>query len=577
MKTLLFIICLFSVLIFSCKNNDSSQEIRVVEGAPEARYSCAPVVSDTLWYFNDNKAPLFEGMSSHTYPITTKSAEAQKYFDQGLVLSYGFNHAEAARSFYYATKLDPECAMCYWGYAYVLGPNYNAGMEEGNYERAYEAIQQALMLSQGVSEKEEALIEAMAARYGEFPVEDRSNLDRDYSAAMKKVQAVYPDDPEISAIYAESIMNLHPWDLYDKQGKAKEWTPEIVGLLEKVIKENPDHPGAHHFYIHAVEASSTPEMGFASAEAFDNDLVPGAGHLVHMPSHIYIRTGEYHKGTLANIRAIQADSLYVGLCHAQGVYPLAYYPHNYHFMAATATLEGSKQWALEGANKLSAHVHPDLMKQPGWGTLQHFYVIPLYVMVKLGEWDAVIDSDLKTYDLPYPEAVKNYAVGMAYLRKGQPEKAREELAALENRAEDESLKEISIWEINTVDNLVQIARRVLQAEILAAEKNYTESISLLKEAVAIEDALNYDEPPDWFFSVRHHLGAVQIEAGLYEYAINTYREDLQRLPKNGWAHHGLKLAYEHLGDNENIKEIEDLIKDSWAYADISISSSTIRE
>jgi hypothetical protein len=449
--------------------------------------------------------------------------------------------------------------------------------KKGNYERAYGAIQKALALSQDVSNKEKALIEAMAQRYVEIPVEDRSYLDRNYSDAMKKLQAIYPNDAEISTIYAESIMNLYPWDLYDKEGKPKEWTPEIVGLLEKVINENPNHPGAHHFYIHAVEASNTPEMGFASAEALDNDLVPGAGHLVHMPSHIYIRTGEYHKGTLANIRAVQADSLYVSRCHAQGVYPLAYYPHNYHFMAATATLEGSKKWALEGANKLSSHIHPDLMKQPGWGTLQHFYVIPLYVLVKLGEWEEVINSDLKTYDLPYPEAVKNYARGMAYLRSNQPEKARKELEAIEERAKDESLKEISIWEINTVDNLVQIARRILKAEVLASEKNYDESIALLKEAVAIEDALNYDEPPDWFFSVRHHLGAVQIEAGQYEDAIITYREDLQRLPKNGWAHHGLKLAYEHLGDTKSVQEIEKLIKDSWAYADISISSSTIRE
>lgn len=542
MKTLLFIFCLFSTLIFSCKNVERPQDIQVIEGAPEARYSCAPVVSDTLWYLNDNKAPLFEGMSSHTYPITTNSAEAQKYFDQGLVLSYGFNHAEAARSFYYATKLDPECAMCYWGYAYVLGPVL------------YGFICPFII----------SLFHA-------------GILDQDYRAAMKKVQAAYRDDADISAMYAESIMNLHPWDLYDKEGKPKEWTPEIVDLLEKVIEENPDHPGAHHFYIHAVEASNTPEMGLASARAFDNDLVPGAGHLVHMPSHIYIRTGEYHKGTLANIRAVQADSLYVSLCHAQGAYPLAYYPHNYHFMAATATLEGSKEWAMEGANKLSAHIHPDLMKQPGWGTLQHYYVIPLYVMVKLGEWDQIIITDHKTYDLPYLEAVKNYARGMAYLRKNQLDKAREELVSLEERARDESLKEISIWEINTVDNLVQIARRVLQAEILAAEENYDESISLLQEAVDIEDALNYDEPPDWFFSVRHHLGAVQIEAGQYEDAIITFKEDLQRLPRNGWAHHGLKLAYEKLGDTRNVQVIEELIKDSWAYADISISSSTIRE
>lgn len=577
MKTVLTLFLAVLSLISCKEKQEQAIEETEKEIAPVSKYSCTPAVSDTLWYTSDNKAPIFEGLDAINYPITTQSEEAQRYFNQGLILAYGFNHAEAARSFYHATNLDPQCAMCYWGYAYVLGPNYNAGMEEGNYERAYEAVQKALQTSEKVSKKERSLIEALAKRYVKEPVEDRTSLDQEYSKALKALSEKYPEDADINAMYAESLMNLHPWDLYDKEGKPKEWTPEIVITLEKIIKKYPNHPGAHHFYIHATEASSTPEKAYASAKAFDNDLVPGAGHLVHMPSHVYIRTGDYHKGSLANLRAVKADSTYVTLCHAQGAYPLAYYPHNYHFLAATATLEGKRKWAMLGANKVSENVHPDLMKKPEWGTLQHYYVIPFYVMVKLGDWEGILNSNLKTYNLPYPAAIRHYARGMAYLGKNQPGKAKIELHALKNLAKDESLTEVSVWEINTVDDLVQIAKLVLEAEILASEhSDYEGSISLLKQAVEIEDGLNYNEPPDWFFSVRHHLGAVQNEAGKFQDAIETFNEDLQNLPKNGWAYHGLKKAYEGTGDSLKIAETEKQIRDSWKYADVYIDNSRIK-
>ena len=572
MKTPIFIVLLF--ILFSCKNSEKEPEV-ISKKEPESKYGCAPQVTDKEWYTSNNKAPLFDGLDAINYPIITDNPEAQKYFNQGLLLAYGFNHAEAARSFYYATKLDPECAMCYWGYAYVLGPNYNAGMEDDNYERAYEAIQKANELG-SESEKEKVLINAMATRYVEDPVEDRSDLDQNYSDELKKAHQKFPDDENIATLYAESLMNLHPWQLYDKEGNPEEWTPEIVGLLENILKENPQHPGANHFYIHAVEASSTPERANSSAKAFDDGLASGAGHLVHMPSHVYIRTGEYHKGTVANLRAVEADSIYVTKCHAQGAYPLAYYPHNYHFLAATATLEGNSEWAMLGAQKLSEHVHPDLMKEPGWGTLQHYYTIPLYVQVKLGRWDEILNSDFKTYDLPYLKAVKHYAQGMAFMAKKDLNNARKHLSELERLADDKSLEEVTIWDINSVSTLMQIAKRVLKSEILASEENYKESIAILKQAVDIEDSLNYDEPPDWFFSVRHHLGAVQIEAGQYRDAIATYEADLKKLPKNGWAQHGLRLAYENLNDGENVRKTDELIKQSWKGADIQINSSRIK-
>ncbi|MDD7887270.1 M48 family metallopeptidase [Flavivirga sp. 57AJ16] len=542
----------------------------IVKPTASSRYACVPQVTDAEWYKKDNIAPLLKGYDAVNYPITTQNVLVQRYFNQGMALAYGFNHAEAARSFYYATKLDPNCAMAFWGYAYVLGPNYNAGMEDDNYERAYKAIQSAKKLSKNATEKERRFIDAMALRYALEPPEDRTALDTKYSKAMKTLYEQYPEDTEISALYAESLMNLHPWDLNEKDGSEKPWTIEIITLLEKLIAQNPKHPGAHHFYIHAVEASRTPERSNISAKAFDDGLVPGSGHLLHMPSHTYIRTGEYHKGTLSNIAAVEADSAYVTSCHAQGAYPLAYYPHNYHFMAATATLEGNSHWAMAGANKVSEHVHPEIMKQPGWGTLQHYYTIPYYVAVKFKKWDTILNMKLETYDLKYPKAIRHYAEGMAHLGKGHLDKAKAELLKLEVLAKDDTLSNVTVWDINSVYELVNIAEKVLKAEILAHEGNLKASIVLLKDAVKMEDALNYNEPPDWFFSIRHHLGRIYRLNGQQKMAIDLYLEDLERLPKNGWAYHGIKTAYETLKDKENTERYETLFKKSWKHADFEL-------
>ncbi|MDB0040695.1 hypothetical protein N9E81_00790, partial [Algibacter sp.] len=551
------------------KTNNQTKELIVIKTST-SKYGCVPPVTDAQWYKKDNVAPLLEGYDVINYPITTQKDLVQKYFNQGMALAYAFNHAEAARSFHYATKLDPTCAMAYLGFAYVLGPNYNAGMEPDNYKRAYEAIQKAKTLSVNASKKEKQFIDAMAKRYAPEPPEDRSQLDINYSKALKILYETYPNDSEISTLYIESIMNLHPWDLYDKEGLTKPWTPEILSLLETLIEKNPRHPGGHHFYIHAVEMSNTPERSDASAKIFDDGLVPGSGHLLHMPSHTYLRTGEYHKGTLSNIAAVKADSTYVSNCHAQGAYPLGYYPHNYHFMAATATLEGNSYWAMIGANKVSKHVYPEIMKEPGWGTLQHYYTIPYYVAVKFKMWDKILDMKLGTYDLNYPKAIRHYAEGMAYLGKGDVDKAKAEFSALEILSKDDSLKAVTIWNINDVHVLVQIAKKVLKAEILAHEKDYDASIVLLREAIAIEDALNYNEPPDWFFSIRHHLGPVLIMNGQNRVAIELYKEDLKTFPNNGWAHHGLKQAYSALNDSENVLRMNNLISESWAHADYSI-------
>ncbi|MBN8860622.1 MAG: hypothetical protein J0H29_19675 [Sphingobacteriales bacterium] len=562
------------IMLFACNNPSGSREKQSAGKDAEIIGCYSPKTSDKEWYTSGKKAPRFDGLGGIDFRISTSSKEAQEYFNQGMMLAYGFNHAEAARSFYEATRLDPSCAMAYWGYAYVLGPNYNGGMEEDNFQRAYEASVKAKSLIGNCTPKETALIEALTTRYAAQPPVDRSPLDIAYTAAMKKVYAQYPADPDIGALYAEAMMNLHPWDLYDKTTKApKAWTPELLAVLEHLIKINPKHPGAHHFYVHAMEASATPEKALGSAKLLET-VVPGSGHLVHMPSHIYINTGDYHQGSLANIRAVEIDSVYTTACHAQGVYPLSYYPHNYHFLAATATLEGNSAVAWEASKQLQLHTATDIMRLPEWGTLQHYYIIPYYVAVKLSMWDTILSIAAPAKGLVYPKAIWHYARGMAYLGKHDMSNAQKEMDSLLILTADTSLQHLTVWGINTTADLVQIAVKVLEAGIVFRQNQTARSVSLLEEAVVIEDDLNYNEPPDWFFSVRHHLGAVLLKAGKYSEAEKVYNRDLQTWRKNGWALIGLYNALELQNKHSEAQSAKAAFEEAWKYADFKIRSSS---
>jgi len=558
-------------LVFSCSKNKNVEtkptKITAVQGC------LIPKTSDKYWYSLNKKAPKFEGLKGIDFKISTDNSEVQEYFNQGMMLAYGFNHAEAARSFYEASRLDPNCAMAYWGFAYVLGPNYNAGMEEDNFQRAYDAVQKAKKLSAKCSPKEIALIDAMAVRYVANPPADRKPLDIAYAEAMKKVYAKFSTDPDVGALYAESLMNLHPWDLYEKKtGAIKQWTPEIVEILQELMLRNPKHPGAHHFYVHALEASNTPEKALKSAKLLET-LVPGSGHLVHMPSHIYIRTGDYHQGSLSNIQAVKIDSIYTTVCHAQGAYPLAYYPHNYHFLTATAALEGNSKLAWDTSKKLQEHISTEIMRQPGWGTLQHYYTIPYYIAVKFAMWDTIIALPKPDNDLIYPQAIWHYARGMAYLGKNNLPNAEKEFSALDKLSKNSTLKDLTIWNINTTSDLAIIASKVLQAGIASKKNDLNKSILLLNEAIAIEDNLNYNEPPDWFFSVRHYLGAILLKAGKYNEAEKVYRKDLQIWRKNGWALIGLYNSLLKQKKESEALKVKTAFDDSWKYADFKILSS----
>ncbi|WP_035644275.1 lipopolysaccharide assembly protein LapB [Flavobacterium sp. ASV13] len=569
MKHYYLILAVF--LLFACNKNKNAETKSTPITSNQGCY--VPKTTDKDWYTLNKKAPKFKGLGGIDFKISTHNQEVQQYFNQGMMLAYGFNHAEAARSFYEASRLDSNCAMAFWGFAYVLGPNYNAGMEEDNFQRAYAAVQKAKQLSANCSPKEKALIDALTVRYVANPPSDRKPLDIAYAAAMKKVYVKFSLDPDIGALYAESLMNLHPWDLYDKNtGVAKEWTPEIVKVLEELMVKNPKHPGAHHFYVHAIEASATPEKALKSAKLLET-LVPGSGHLIHMPSHIYIRTGDYHEGSLSNIEAVKVDSLYTTLCHAQGAYPLGYYPHNYHFLAATAALEGNSKLAWNAAKKLQEHTSVEIMRQPGWGTLQHYYTIPYYIAVKFSMWDTIISLPKPGKDLIYPEAVWHYARGMAYLGKNDLKNAEKEFIVLDKLSKNAVLKDITIWNINTTEDLVKIASKVLAAGIASKKNDSNKAISLLNEAIVIEDHLNYNEPPDWFFSVRHYLGAVLIKAGKYSEAEKIYQKDLQIWTKNGYALIGLyNSLIKQKKENEALK-IKSAFDNSWRYADFKITSS----
>ncbi len=536
---------------------------------------CKSKTSDKDWYSSGTKAPKFKGLGGINFSITTKNKEAQYYFNQGMMLSYGFNHAEAARSFFEATRIDSTCAMCFWGYAYVLGPNYNGGMEEDNFERAFKATQKALKLSNNCTPREKELIKALWFRYAEKAPQNRKPLDIAYNNVMKKVYGKFSSDPDIGALYAESLMDLHPWDLYEKKNKTpKTWTPELLSVLEHLIKINPTHPGAHHFYIHAVEASANPERGLQSANLFTT-LVPGSGHLVHMSSHIYINSGDYHLGTLSNIEAVKVDSNYITSCHAQGAYPLAYYPHNYHFLAATATLEGNSKIAWMAAKKVQVNTAQDIMIQPGWGTLQHYYTIPYYVAVKFALWDTLLASPIPKENLIYPRAILHYARGMAYIGKRDLPKAEKELSLLTTLSKDSILKTLTVWNINTTYELVHIAVKVLSAEIYQQKKEGAKAVKLLREAVALEDKLNYNEPPDWFFSVRHYLGVALINYEKYSEAEKVYLEDLKNSKENGWALKGLYSSLMKQTKKEEAEKVKTRFDKAWKFADIKITSSSM--
>ena len=518
------------------------------------------------------RAPLFSDLGNHHHAITARSELAQRYFDQGLTLSYGFNHAEGARSFREATHIDPDCAMCYWGLALVLGPNINMPMDPGEVSTAYEASQKALSLADKVSANERAYIEAITKRYAAEASEDREPLDAAYAEAMCAVAHAYPDDLDAATLCAEAMMDCHPWDYWHRDGRPQPWTEEIVSTLESVLARDPNHPGAIHFYIHATEASRDPGRAAPYADRL-GDLVPGAGHLVHTPSHTYIRVGRYHDASVVNMRAAQADQSYVSQCRAQGVYPLAYVPHNHHFLAVAASMEGWSAKAIEAALMTDAKTQHELMGEPGLAALQHYSLVPLYIYVRFGKWDEILAHPAPPAEYLYPTGIWHYARGRALVGKGALPDAERELSALRTIAANKEMEKITLFDVNSAASLLRVATEVLAGEIEARRHRWNAAIRHLHAAVRREDALRYQEPEDWQYPTRHSLGAVLIEAGRPGEAERVYREDLTQNPENGWALYGLMESLRAQGKTAAAAKVEERFRKAWANADVTITAS----
>ena len=520
------------------------------------------------------QAPLFNDLGNYSVKITTSEPLTQRFFDQGLMLTFGFNHAEAARSFREGARLDPDCAMCYWGVAFALGPNINMPMMPDAVPEAWSASRKALELASRATPRERALIEALARRYAAEPPQDRTPLDRAFADAMRDVARQFPDDLEVQTFFAESLMDLSPWD-YWTNGQPKPATLEVVAALEQVLERMPNHAGANHLYIHAIEASPEPRRAEAAADRL-GPLAPGAGHLVHMPSHIFIRLGRYYDASVANIKAGEADTSYIAQCQAQGVYPLLYHPHNWHFLWSAATFGGKSEWAQRGALKtrelMGTHAHDDANFGP---IIQHFWLTPVYNDVRFGRWDTILAST-EPSDSPYTRGIWHYARGMAFGAKGDLAAARRELEAVRRYEKAESLPAIQVSVRNNARQIVEIARHVLEGDIEARAKNYTRALAVLEAGVALEDQLGYNEPEDWHLPVRQLLGAVMLESGAAAAAEKVYRAELAHHPENGWSLFGLAQSLEAQGRREEAAAVRQRFDAAWRHADIRLTASTVR-
>src|SRR2546429_1364670 len=512
-------------------------------------------------------APRLQKLGDHKFPVSTKNAQAQLFMNQGLNLSYAFNHAEAGRAYREAARLDPNLAMAYWGAALALGPNINAPMDPASEPKALEAIQKAVSLKANASTREQALIDALTNRYS-GRAEDRRARDVGYADAMRKVHLQFPDDDDISMLYVESVMDLRPWGYWTRDGKPYERTAEVVALTQKTIAQNPQHPGALHFYIHLMEAYQS-EKAEAAADRLLT-LMPAAGHMVHMPAHIYQRVGRYADAVRSNELAIAADEDYISQCRAQGLYPMAYYPHNLHFLWFAATAEGYSKLAIEAARKAASRVDDETLKAVP--LLAGFRVVPYYALTRFGKWDEMLREPEPPATSAYLRGMWHYARGTAFLGKGQTNDAELEFAKLNQSMADKSLDQ-PLFSPNTGRAVLTIAQEVLAGNIAASQKDYERGVAHLERAVRLEDALVYTEPAEFHYPPRHALGAVLLEAKRPGEAETVYWEDLKRNRENGWALFGLRQALKAQRQNDDAALVEARFKKAWARADVTLSAS----
>jgi len=517
--------------------------------------------------------PLFDTFGELHRDIGTRVPAAQRYFDQGLRLAYGFNHEAAGRAFSEAQRLDPQCAMCAWGQALVLGPNINQAMAAELSADATALASRASGLRANARPVDRELIDALARRYTTPAPADRKPLDLAYAVAMAEITQRHPGDDDVATLYAEALMDLSPWAYWSAAGAPTEYTDRIVATLERVLRRNPEHIGAAHYYIHAVEASTTPQRAERYADLLAA-LAPGSGHLVHMPAHIYIRTGRYHDATLSNLAASSADAAFLAVCHgSNGLYPLGYVPHNWHFAAMSAALHGSRTLAIEAAEQTARRADPAQLQTLGF--MQQFVVAPLFAQVRFGQWDAILARAQAPAALPYPRGIWHFARGMAQLRIGHLADAQRELGALQQIAADPALQELVLWDINRADRVLAVAVAMLRGELALARGQRKTGLAALRAAVAAEDRLNYNEPPDWPLPVRPYLGAALLDARRPKDAAVVYAEDLAKYPDNGWSLYGLAHAQRALKHHSDAADSERRYAASWQWADIRLTASRL--
>ncbi|RPI17581.1 MAG: hypothetical protein EHM58_08680 [Ignavibacteriae bacterium] len=509
-------------------------------------------------------AVLIPGMGNFNHTVSTKNTEAQKFFNQGFTLLYGFNHNEAINSFNRVIELDSKLAMAYWGIAFALGPNYNLPADNEQRKQAWNAMNKALELSKYASEREQDYIQTLSKRYAEDLTIDQKKLDVEFKNAMKELHQKYPDDLDAATLYAESLMDLKPWALWNSDGTPAEGTLEIVTVLEDVLRREPNHIGANHYYIHAVEASTDPGRGLNSAKVLGK-LVPSAGHLVHMPAHIFFRVGDYEGASVANINAIESDNHYIKTYNPQGVYPLMYYNHNINFLAASRMMEGNYAEAIKNANIIVENVRPALDQMP---MLQGFYANALMVMLSFNKWNELLSYPVSNENYGLYAAILHYSRGTAFASTGNIADAKIELNKL---AEDKNKITDDVLMGQTSGSLIaNLLITLLNARISWAEGDKVKAIDFYTTAVEQENNVAYDEPPDWYPSVRIALGGALYSNGQYTEAEQVYRDELKKYPHNGRGLFGLMSSLKAQGKNDEASLVEEEYQTAWKNADTEL-------
>ena len=516
-------------------------------------------------------APRLQDLGVHAFPVSTKVERAHLFMNQGLNLAYGFNHAEAGRAFAEAARLDPSLALAYWGQALVLGPNINAPMAPEAEPKALELLQEAIALKADASPRERAYIDALASRYT-GKADDRAAADRAYAGAMRTLTEAYPDDLDARTLYAESLMDLRPWGYFTRDGQPRDETRQVRSALEYVLAKHQLHPGALHLWIHLWE-STDPKRAEAEADRLV-PLMPGAGHMVHMPAHIYQRVGRHADVIRVNQLAAKADEDYIAQCRAQGLYPLAYYPHNLHFIWMGASASGQKALAIESARKLAAAVpRAALTSAP---ILQGFLVVPYYAMVRFSDWDAILAEPAPSFDSAFTHSIWRYARALALVNRGRIDEADRELVEIRMLAGDASLKGQTTFSANTGVAIVQIAPEIIAGEIALKRGEIDRAIGHFDRAVRYEDGLVYQEPPDWHVPARQNLAGALIAAGRAPEAETVLWEDLKRNPEHGWTLALLSKALKLQNKSEEAALIDARFAKSWKGADLALNTS-VRE